>query len=374
MLVRLMVCIFIAGLCATSSATALLAVKPDSGVVLVWQQKSGSWVAVKDSAVLNYGDSLYCDDQYTGRVLFGKGGLMLVRGELRMCITGADTAAVVRLDQGSLFFKRDAGAELSNVKIVLRGCTFTPQGTAAGIKFTKQGEPTVAVVAGSVKLDPPQGESIVVTPGNFATYEPVVGTIKQGALPPEVIAFLERWSGTKLNQSGAAPAQAASAPQTAPKTVQATPSQTQTAVPAAAAQGTQPAQAPQQQPAKQDADAKKAAAEPSKQAAAPAAGSVAQPLAEKKEAAKEEKPKEEKKPSSGNAAPGITWEVSAGSVTVDGKQWTRIAISPDIPIWKFGVCLDLEAFIDPDGNFSDKGWQFDKQNALQSIHQVRPRK
>jgi hypothetical protein len=344
MLIRIMACIIIAGFCVTSSAALSLSVKPDSGAVLVWRQKSGSWVAVKDSAALSYGDSLYCDDQYTGRVQCGRGCSILVRGELRLCILGADTAAVVRLDQGSLFFKRDADAEFANVKIVLRGCTFTPLGTAAGIKFTKQGEPTVAVMTGSVKLDPPKGEAVVVTPGNFGTYDPVAGTVKQGALAPEVVAFLERWSGTKLDQSATAPAQAASAPGTAKKVSQDAPSQAQTAAPAAAAPVTQPV---------------------------PAAGSVSQASVEKKEAAKEEKPKEEKKPeaagAAGNATPGITWEVSAGSVTVDGKQWTRIAISPDIPIWKFGVCLDIEAFIDADGKFSDKGWQFDNENALQSI-------
>jgi hypothetical protein len=343
MFLRLMVCIGVVYGCVVSSSAASLAVKPDSGVVLVWQQKSGSWVAVKDSAAISYGDSLYCDDQYTGRVMFGRGCSIFVRGELRLSISGADTAAVVRLDQGSLFFKRDAGAELANVKIVLRGCTFFPQGTAVGIKFTKQGEPTAAVLAGSVKLEPPKGEAVVVTPGNFGVYDPVIGTIRQGALTPEIVAFLERWSGTKLEQQPAGVAQPSEAAvkDTAKKAVQSVPSQTQTAAPAAPSQGTQPALASPQQPARQDADAKKAAAEPIKQAAAPAAPS--------------------------NAAPGVTWEISAGSVTVDGKQWTRIAVSPDIPIWKFGVCLDLEAFIDPNGAFSDKGWRFDKDNAAQSI-------
>jgi hypothetical protein len=356
--------------CAASSSAASLSVKPDSGVVLVWQQKSGAWVAVKDSAAVGYGDSLYLDDQYTARVLLGRGCTMFVRGELRLSISGADTAAGVYCDQGSLFFKRDAGAELSNVKIVLRGCTFTPQGTAAGIKFTRQGQPTVAVIAGSVKLESPKGEAIIVTPGNFGTFDPVAGAFKQGALPPETIVFLEKWSGTKLEQAGGSTQiQAVPAQDTGKKTTQAALAQPQKSVqpdavmPATtpAAAGAQPAKASLEKPVKQE--AKKASAEPPKQAQAPAASP-----AEKKEVAKEEKPKEEKKPEApSNAAPGITWEVSAGSVTVDGKQWTRIAISPDIPIWKFGICLDLEAFIDPSGNFSNKGWQFDKDNALQSV-------
>jgi hypothetical protein len=357
MSVRLIASIVICGFFITSTAAASFSVKPDSGVVLVWQQKGNAWIAVKDSTALSYGDSLYLDDQYTGRVQFGRGCIMLVRGELRLSIAGADTAAIVRLDQGSLFFKREAGAEISNVKIVLHGCTFTPQGTAAGIKYTKQGEPTVAVLAGSVKLESSKGEAIVVTPGSFGTYNPVENAFKQGTLPPEIISYLEKWSGSRLELPGQAGSQQPPQPQApaatgqnagtkAPSAAAAASSQAQT--PPAAVTGTQAAQTSQQQPAKKE--VKKAEPEPAKpEAAAPASGSAAQP------------------PAPSNAAPGVTWEVSAGSVTVDGKQWTRIAISPDIPIWKFGVCLDIEAFIDPDGKFSDKGWQFDKQNALQSV-------
>jgi hypothetical protein len=351
--------LILGGFCATPSQAAALSIRPDSGVVLVWQKKASAWIAVKDSAALSYGDSLYLDDQYTGHMLFGRGCSMLVRGELRLCISGADTAAEVHLDQGSLFFKREAGAEISNVKIVLRNCTFTPQGTAAGIKYSKQGEPTVAVLEGAVKLESPKGEALTVTPGNFGTYDPVAGAFKQGALPPETVAFLEKWSGTKLAQPGQSAAPQAAAPSQPPP--QAAPA----VAPAAAAAGAQSVQASSpQQPAKLE--AKKAEAAPPTPAVA--AQAAAQPPAENKEKAKEEKPKEEKKPQApSNAAPGITWEISAGSVTVDGKQWTRIAISPDIPIWKFGVCLDVELFIDPDGKFSDKGWQFDNENALQSI-------
>jgi len=361
--------IIVAGFPYAPWAAPVLTVKPDSGVVLVWQKKSSAWVAVKDSAAIGFGDSLYLDDSYTGRIGLGKGCTMLARGELRLALSGADTALVVNLDQGSLFFKRDAGAELSNVKIVLRGCTFTPQGTAAGVKFTKQGEPTVAVIAGTVRLESPKGEAIVVTPGNFGTFDPVGNAFKQGALPPETVAFLERWSDTKRETTaGAAAAQISQVPDSAKKESQPALAQTQT--PSA---GTAPLPAAA---LSEKQEAKKAVPESPKQAAASGSSTgaqvqTAQPAPEKKEAAKkesakEEKPKEEQKPDN-NAAKGIRWEVSVGSVTVGGKQWTRIAISPDIPIWKFGVCLDLEAFIDSSGSFSDKGWQFDKDNALQSV-------
>jgi hypothetical protein len=208
MLVRLIACVIAAGFCITSTA-ASLAIKPDSGVVLVWQMKTGSWIVVKDSVAVGYGDSMYLDDQYTARMRLGRGCSMLVKGELRLSIFGADSAAVASLDQGTLFFKRETGAELANVKILLRGCTFTPMGTAAAVKYTRQGEPTVAVLAGTVRIEGPKGEPVVATPGNFGTYDPANGTIRQGALPAEAIAFLEKWSETKLEQpAGTAPAAA----------------------------------------------------------------------------------------------------------------------------------------------------------------------
>ncbi len=64
----------------------------------------------------------------------------------------------------------------------------------------------------------------------------------------------------------------------------------------------------------------------------------------------EEKPDGEKE--------GVRWEIGLASVTIDGRQWQRISISPDIPLWKFGLCLDLEIFIDDSGSISDKGWRF----------------
>jgi hypothetical protein len=70
---------------------------------------------------------------------------------------------------------------------------------------------------------------------------------------------------------------------------------------------------------------------------------------------------------SGAPSQGVQWSLSAGTVTVDGQQWTRLSLSPDIPIWKFGIGLDLELFIDPDGTISKKGWDFDHDNWYQSL-------
>ena len=51
--------------------------------------------------------------------------------------------------------------------------------------------------------------------------------------------------------------------------------------------------------------------------------------------------------------------VSMGTVTVLDEQLYRISLRPDIPLGKLGVAFDIELFIDENGNFSDRGWEFD---------------
>jgi hypothetical protein len=124
----------------------------------------------------------------------------------------------------------------------------------------------------------------------------------------------------------------------------------------------------QPQPAAPPENAAPSATQP---AAQPEAQPAAQPAVsgENKE---EEKPV--KKAENGEAAPAAgqgektQWSVGLGYVTVDGKQWTRLSLRPDIPLGKFGICLDIELFIDDQGNISKKGWDFDNAaNAFESI-------
>ncbi len=63
-----------------------------------------------------------------------------------------------------------------------------------------------------------------------------------------------------------------------------------------------------------------------------------------------------------------SYAAGVGSVTIDGKQWQRINLRPDIPIGKFGVALDIEIFVDDQGNFNKKGWNFDSgEEAVESV-------
>jgi hypothetical protein len=200
------------------AGAATFSVKPDSGVILLWQQKAAAWIVVKDTTPVIPSDSLYLEDQFTARLFLGKGCVVLCRGEMRATVGGTDTGLVIYLDQGQLFLKRDEKSELASIKIVLRGCSFVPVGTAASMKYTKQGEPSVAVLAGKVRMQSAKGDTCIVSSGMFGTYDPRAGgSFKQGTLRKEAVAALESWSGVALETAQAAgvvqtPAPAASSP------------------------------------------------------------------------------------------------------------------------------------------------------------------
>ena len=333
--------------------TASYSVKADTGVVLLWQSKAGYWAAVKDSAAVGLTDSLFVDDKYAATLKSTQGLSLMLRGESRICLTGNDSAVTVHFDQGQLFLKKDETAQPKSITIAAQGCLFTPVGTAAAIKLTKAGEPTVAVVRGKVLVESPKGQTVVVEAGTFGTYSPTTAAFKQGKIPPEALAGLEKWSGVSLEQpvvtsqtaasdsskSHKDGAQTASAPEvgavtSAPlaQTSPATPSATHEAQSVNNAASVQPAAVSQGSPAVESEKAKN------------------EPAEGKKEAPEKER--------SGAGATAVTWEVSAFSVTVNREQWTRLAISPDIPIWKFGLGLDIECFLDEKGNFSQKAWEF----------------
>jgi len=55
-----------------------------------------------------------------------------------------------------------------------------------------------------------------------------------------------------------------------------------------------------------------------------------------------------------------------GAVTIDGKIWNQIALRPTVPIWKFGIALDLVFYIDADGNIHDDEWDFSDAEAIKN--------
>ncbi|MFH1851562.1 MAG: hypothetical protein ABIA75_04390 [Candidatus Neomarinimicrobiota bacterium] len=55
-----------------------------------------------------------------------------------------------------------------------------------------------------------------------------------------------------------------------------------------------------------------------------------------------------------------------GAVTIDGKIWNQIAIRPVLPIWKFGLALDLVFYVDENGNIHKDEWDFSDGTAIKN--------
>ena len=56
--------------------------------------------------------------------------------------------------------------------------------------------------------------------------------------------------------------------------------------------------------------------------------------------------------------PAAAYSGSMGTATVDGQQLYRLSFRPDIPVGNWGLALDVELFLEEDGDFSDRGWEF----------------
>ncbi len=68
--------------------------------------------------------------------------------------------------------------------------------------------------------------------------------------------------------------------------------------------------------------------------------------------------------------------ISLGSVAVDDEQWFRFNLRPEFSYKKFGIGLDVELFMDSDGDFSDKSWDFESgsksiNSVLRKIYYIR---
>ena len=81
---------------------------------------------------------------------------------------------------------------------------------------------------------------------------------------------------------------------------------------------------------------------------------------EKAEASGESTEKQEASEGFGYSSGGV----AVGVLTLDGVSWNRIAWRPEITYGKLGVAFDLELFINSQGQFSSKGWEFDTQEEI----------
>jgi hypothetical protein len=306
-----------------------------SGSAIVWKQASGNWITVVDTISIARGDTIVADSAVLSVLSIEQGTDILMKGECRIIVSEIDTQSVIELESGRIFFEHTLIPNEVPCKFIVRGCTAVPIGTAAAIQITRRDEPSVAVVDGNVAFIAKNGHSATIPAGEYATFDPIVGLFKQATLSEQAMEGLQQWAEAISDRE---------------EQMKQTPETTEE---------------PQQESEEESRPEQEAAGEKSlpekKETEKPAAKSNAgaRGVGETPEKEKEEKPAGEKeKP---------RFEISAGVATVENEQWTRIAFGVDVPVWKFGVFFDLELFIDAQGQFSDKGWRFTKEDWIESV-------
>ncbi|MCL2219463.1 MAG: hypothetical protein FWB94_06225 [Chitinispirillia bacterium] len=300
----------------------------------VWRAASEEREQVSGATSINIGDTLFAADEKGSVIRLESNTRILVKGGSVLVLDGQDGAVDIVLDDGQIFLDRGQPRQLSAVRILAGGCTFTPAGTAIAVKTSRGGAPTVAVLRGTVQMQTADGHSVFVGPGKFGTVGGN-GKLAAGAINENGIRQLESWSGVRLEgapSSGSDVHPAGDSHQS-----------TETA-----------ASAPDADTAGQ-ADSDSVDADPS--------------AGHGKQKVKKEKAESRYAPAPLFAKPDF--EISAGVFTSDGDLWTRFMLGIDIPIWRFGLFLDLELFFDNKFSISDKGWNFKDDPADAIFRKIR---
>jgi hypothetical protein len=334
-------------ICLTLAVFPLYAAVPyktviDSGTVLHGLASGGR---TTDSGIvtLAIGDTLALLDAATATLIINDKIGLLISDSGIIALAGTEQSLQVNCIKGQVFLLRESIDTARTISILANGCTFAPIGTQAAIRLIKNETPSAAVLKGSIRATAANGATLDIAEGSYGTFEAGTGAFKQGLLPAPALEKLgalakkiERAIVPEPVSAGPAPA-AVSEPVAGAGAVETSVPEPVTAAPAA------PLVAEQ----KTMTETPAATAPPETKA----------PAQEKPSKEKGEPPKEEK-----SAAPAekqkIGKELSASYVTVEGEQWMRIAFLLDVPIWRFGLGLDLELFLDEKGMPSNKGWNF----------------
>lgn len=252
----------------------------------------------------------------------------------------------IKTDSANPFFVRAAETELS------------VKGTGFAVKMEKEAS-SFAVITGSVLLKDENGKEVSVAAGFKCKKEKGKPFSELKAMTEKELRVLKEMIPSLPGSETTSPAENDSLKTDSLETKQASDSLAKTDSAAMDSAGADSSLAKDS-----------TAADTTQTAEADSAATDSAKIAKEKDGAEEQAgiqppDEQEKDKKKDEKEGGIAWEVGFGSVTVDGKQWQRINISPDIPIGKFGVCLDLELFVDDSGKFSDKGWAFETPDKAQ---------
>lgn len=340
-----------------------LVVTIDSGTVLHKKQIDSDWNMVEPGKMveINSGDSLMSLED-SRNVCTVSGNIRLLLKDSSKIAFSINNTITVLLISGQIFIDENDISDAQSLIVSARQCQFIPIGTAGAIKIIKDGDPTIAVLRGSFRLQKPDGETIDVASGFYCTYNNNGNRFEEiKPLPPQAIDALVAWSGVNYSVSAdTPPPDDIAAAQTSLEN-----KEDSTHEAAIESEDSLHEAAVTQQHTLQNT--------PSTAETVPKASATPKEdtVSDKKDSVQKQKTvstesdmgsTKEQESASGMNKP--TWEISAGNITVDQEQWTRLAFAVDVPFWRFGVCFDIELFLDSRGNFTDKGWNFDDRGTI----------
>ncbi len=67
---------------------------------------------------------------------------------------------------------------------------------------------------------------------------------------------------------------------------------------------------------------------------------------------------------------GFSMNGAMGATIINGKSYQFFSLRPDIPIWKFGVGLDLSFYFDAEGNLREEDWD-EAADIIEKIYYIR---
>lgn len=279
------------------------------------------FVPAEAGTVLKPGDTVMVKGAgSSAQLIFSDGSTLDLAENAGVGVIATDNERALFQNNGGIFYKIIPGQ--GPFRVATASAAAAIHGTDFAVRIKADGAASFAVVKGKIGVKGAQGEEVFVKAGELCRAAADAAASAAEPIPADILKKLEEWGQTSFEPYVEPAPAAAATPESSPAATEAAPS--------------------------------------GEAAVSPAAAGPAAPETAAEEKKEEEAPEGKKE--------GIQWSLGMGSATVDGKNWSRLSLRPDIPLGPFGICLDLEIFIDDQGDISDKGWRF--KNATQTFESL----
>jgi hypothetical protein len=317
-------------------------IRIDSGTIYIKKLFDTESVPVSDSTALNSGDTLYIEPDQKASCYIRGNYFLFLEYSCKIALDKQGDKITLILLNGQIFFNNQMTTVEENFGIYAEECYFIPMGTAAAVKIITDVGPSVAVLVGNVQMKSLDGLQRNVVQGQFCSYHKNMKQFSEiKTLPEKTSNYLQSLIPPESDQENM---------QSSNDPVKPASQRDETDL-----SGTDTG--PGQEKTDKSPDSESLSDE-GKEDDMAKVSETEDDLADKTGEDSDKKGKDNKP----------TWGISAGMVTVDDAVWTRLALSVDIPVWRFGICFDLELYLDENGNFTNKGWNFDSwRDASESL-------